>query len=47
MMYILLLGSAVSLLLSIKFYGPLSWVLGLLGIVLLVSSYLWEIYRKA
>lgn len=46
MVYALLLAAVVCILSSFKFIGPPAWGLGILGITLLISSYLWELYRK-
>ena len=45
MMYVLLAFAVGCIVGSLKFVGPPAWVLGILGIVLLISSYLWEVYR--
>lgn len=45
-MYGLLIAGLVSIGFSFKYIGPPAWILGALGVVLLVSSYLWEVYRK-
>jgi len=45
MMYIMLAFAIGCIVGSLKFIGPPAWVLGILGIVLLISSYLWEVYR--
>lgn len=45
-MYGLLAAAALCIGFSFKYIGPPAWVLGALGIVFLVSSYLWEVYRK-
>ena len=46
MMYVLLAFAVGCIVGSLKFVGPPAWVLGILGIVLLISSYLWEVYRS-
>lgn len=46
MVYALLLAAIICIAFSLKFIGPIAWVLGILGIALLISSYLWESYRK-
>lgn len=45
-MYGLLLAAVGCIGMSLKYIGPPAWVLGAMGILLLVASYLWEVYRK-
>lgn len=47
MTYALLLAGIICLCLSVLFIGPIAWILGILGIVLLISSYLWEVYWES
>lgn len=47
MMYTLLIAGIACCAASLKFIGPPAWALGVLGVVLLISSYLWELYHKA
>lgn len=46
MVYVLLTAGVLCLLTSFEFIGPPGWLLGGLGVTLLISSYLWELYRR-